>query len=138
MTGDYAALADAPQVRRNPQDQLSAHHRLRVAKQCIGIADRDRVVPRYCPISCSGSITTGLGGSRSSRGGNWAAATRAGSSGDWLYLEGGPAAAAGATGAQLAETCEGRPAVNVHWPGRSTEDLRAVNITHSIMLRQYS
>ena len=69
---------------------------------------------------------------------DWAAAARAGSSGDWLYLEGGPAAAAGATGAQLAETCEGGPAVNVHWPGRSTEDLRAVNITHSIMLRQYS
>ena len=104
----------------------------------LGLPIASRVVPRYCPISCSGSITTGMGGSRSSRGGNWAAATRAGSSGDWLYLEGGPAAAAGATGAQLAETCEGGPAVNVHWPGRSTEDLRAVNITHSIMLRQYS
>ena len=98
------------------------------------------------PITACGSpnnalglpIATGLGGSRSARGGNWPAATRSGSSGDWLYLEGGPAAAAGATGAQLAETCEGRSAVNVHWPGRSTEDLRAVNITHSIMLRQYS
>ena len=67
-----------------------------VAKQCVGIADREPRRAAVLPDFLQRLDHDRIGRQPLIQGRrDWAAATRAGSSGDWLYLEGGPAAAGG-------------------------------------------